>query len=76
MWEWDCSAPGRSGAGVCHDEARALRAVEAWMLEHRGAAATIAPVLLDAMGDYVPAGRPREAVKHGDNRITWQPAAL
>lgn len=72
MWEWDCTAPGRSGAGVCHDEDRALSAAGAWMLEHQGAAA---PVALDAMGEsYVPAGRPVEATVDGEDRITWRPA--
>ena len=76
MWVWDSSAPGRSGAGVCNDEGRALRAVEAWMLEHRATAATVAPVLLDAMGEaYVPAGQALEAVVHGNDRIMWRPAA-
>lgn len=76
MWTWDASAPGRSAAGACHDEHRALRAAEAWMREHRAGAARVAPVRLDALDlAYVPAGRPLEGVRHRDNRITWQPAA-
>jgi hypothetical protein len=76
MWEWDCSAPGRSAAGACHDEARALRAAEEWMREHRAIAARVAPVRLDVMElAYVPAGRPLEAIRHRNNRITWRPAS-
>jgi hypothetical protein len=77
MWEWDCSVPGRSAGGACHDEQRALRAAEAWMREHRAAAARVAPVRLDVMGcAYVPAGQAFEAARHGNNQITWRPAAL
>ena len=76
IWEWDCSAPGRSAAGACHDEQRALSSAEAWMREHRAAAARVAPVLLDGVElAYVPAGTPLEAVRHSDNRITWRPTA-
>jgi hypothetical protein len=77
MWEWDCSAPGRSGGGVRDDEERALQAAEAWMREHRASAARVAPVLLDVVElAYVPAGQALEAVQHGDNRITWRQARL
>jgi hypothetical protein len=76
MWTWDCSVPGRSAAGACHDEQRALRAAEAWMREHRAAAARVAPVRLDVMeSGYVPAGLPLEAVRHGNDRISWRTTA-
>jgi len=76
MWEWDCSAPGRSGGGVRGDEQWALQAAESWMREHRAIAARVAPVLLDVVElAYVPAGQALEAVVHGNDRITWRPAA-
>ena len=74
MWEWDCSVQGRSGAGACHDEGRALRAAEAWMREHRATAATVVPVRLDVVElAYVPAGRALEAAVCG-GQITWRRA--
>jgi len=76
MWTWDCSVPGRSAGGACHDEQRALCAAEAWMREHQAAAARVAPVRLDVVElAYVPAGQPLEAVRHGNNQITWRQAA-
>jgi hypothetical protein len=76
MWTWDSAAPGCSAAGACHDEERALRAVETWMREHQARAGRVAPVGLDVVElAYVPAGRPLEAIRHRDDRITWRPAA-
>jgi hypothetical protein len=76
MWTWDSAAPGCSAAGACHDEQRALRAVETWMREHQASAGRVAPVDLDAMeSSYVPAGDAIEAAAHDGNRITWHPAA-
>jgi len=76
MWTWDSSAAGCSAAGACHDEERALHAAEGWMREHRAAAARVAPVCLDVVElAYVPAGPPLEAIRHGNNRITWRRAA-
>jgi hypothetical protein len=75
MWTWDSAAKGCSAAGACHDEQRALCAAEAWMREHQAPAARVAPVCLDVVElAYVPAGRPLEAIRHGNNRITWRPA--
>jgi hypothetical protein len=75
MWLWDCAVPGRSAAGVCHDEQRALRAAETWMREHEAATALVAAVRLDAVElAYVPAGPVLEAARHGGNRIAWRAA--
>ena len=75
MWTWDCSAPDSSGAGVCHDEQRALCAAEEWMREHQAIAARVAPVRLDVVElAYMPAGHALEAAAHG-GRITWRPSA-
>lgn len=46
------------------------------MIEHRAAAARVAPVRLDVVEiAYVPDGAPLEAIRHGDNRITWRTMA-
>lgn len=72
MWTWDSSAPGRSAAGVCHDEQRAVRAAETWMREHRASGALVAPVRLDAVDlAYVPAGRVIMAAALDGGRIIW-----
>jgi hypothetical protein len=75
-WIWDSSAPGAEGCGVSDAEDAAKAAAEAWMRQHAAAAAVAAPVRLDVVDlAYVPAGRPLEAVRHGNNQITWRPAA-
>jgi hypothetical protein len=62
---------------VSDGEVEARTAAAAWMREHQATAARAEPVSLDALElAYVPAGRPIEAARDGDNRITWHPAAL
>jgi len=76
-WTWDSSAPGAEGCGVTEGQVEARAAAVAWMREHHATAARAAPVRLDALElAYVPAGRAIEAARDGENRITWQPAAL